>query len=176
MVVPWGMPIYMLISRIQLDLNCWPGPFMTEMSGYQDWDCMVAGTLLPLIYWRETQWMHCGPTTITGADTHGSTELAKEESLQCNKERRVCTMSSEVHFASSELPTQRAPSVKSKVTVLPQARPSLFGQGSPVTALDQLSGSEEEVASQRASSCWVVCSHPRGLWPDLMWYPTDWME
>ena len=65
-------------------------------------------------------WEHCGPTTISRADTHRVMELAKKEGLQLYKERRVCIASSKACFASSELPTQKAPSVQSDSTAASQ--------------------------------------------------------
>ena len=140
------------------------------MSGY--WDCIVASTLLPLIYQGKMVWQHCSPTTIAGADVQRATKLAKKEGLPCYKERRAHIASFQACVTSSELPAQKAPSVKSKVTVSLLARSSLSGEGSLVVALDQPSGSEEEVASWRASSCWVVHGCSKGLHLGTMWYPT----
>ena len=39
-----------------------------DMSGYQDWDCIVVGTLVSLIYQGKMVWDHGGPTTIAGAN------------------------------------------------------------------------------------------------------------
>ena len=135
------------------------------MSGYQDWDHVVAGTLLPLIYQGETVWEHCGPTTIARADAHMATELAKKEGLPHYKERRVHIASSETCLTSSESPAQKAPSVKSKVTVPPQARSSLSGEGSLVVALDQPSGSEEEVHLQEpVATMWFTAAPRAHIW------------
>ena len=76
-----------------------------DMSGYQDWDHIVVGTLVPLIYQEEMVWDHCGPTTIAGANTQRATELMKEHGLLCYKERRVHIVSSEECVASLEVPT-----------------------------------------------------------------------
>ena len=106
----------------------------------QDWDHMLAGTLLPLIFQGDMPEVHCSPATIVGADAHRATELMKREGLQSYRGRRVCITSSEAWLMSSESLTWKTPSMKSKVTVLPQARSSLSGEGSPVTVLDQLQG------------------------------------
>ena len=52
-----------------------------DMLGYQDWDHIVAGTLVPLSYQGEMVWDHCGPTTIAGANVQKATELTKEQGL-----------------------------------------------------------------------------------------------
>ena len=75
-----------------------------EMSGYQNWDCIVAGSLVPLIYQGEMVWDHCGPTTIARADAQRATDLTKKQGLPHYKERRVCIVSSQAHVTSSEVP------------------------------------------------------------------------
>ena len=112
--------------------------------------------------------MNCGLATIAGAYAHRATELMKKEGLQSYKERRAHIASSEAHFALTDSPTRRTPSVKSKVTMPLQARSTLFGEGSPVTSLDQPSGSEEEATLLEASSHWVVHGHSWGPCPDPM--------
>ena len=75
-----------------------------DMLQYQDWDHIVVGILVPLIYQGEMVWDHCGPATIAGANTQRATELMKEQGLLCYKERRAHIMSSEVCVASPEVP------------------------------------------------------------------------
>ena len=65
-------------------------------------------------------------------------------------------MSLEARVTSLEAPAQRALAVKSKVTMPPRARSSHSGEGLPVTALDQLSGPEEEVPSPGGGCHWVL--------------------
>ena len=141
----------------QLAWAIYDGVFILgRVSGYQDWDHIVADTLVPLIYQGEMVWDHCSPATIAGANAQRATELVKEQGLMHYKERRVHITSSEAHVALLEVPAQRAPAVKFKVTMPPRARSSHSGEGSPVMALDQLSGPEEEVLSPGASCCWVL--------------------
>ena len=73
-----------------------------DLSGYQDWDHIVAGMLIPIIYQGEM-----------------------------NEDRRACVASLEV-------------------MVPPRARSSCSGEGSPVTALDQSLGPDDEVPSPGA--------------------------
>ena len=74
------------------------------MSGYQDWDHVVVGSLIPLINQGETVWDHCGPTTIAGADVQKATELTKEQGILCYKERRAHIVSLEVCVTLLEAP------------------------------------------------------------------------
>ena len=70
----------------------------------------------------------------------------------------------------------RAPAVKSKVTMLPRARSSCSGERLPVTALDQLSGPEEEVSSPGAGHHWVLQSPSKRSPADSIWKPTRWLK
>ena len=146
------------------------------MLEYQDWDCIVSGTLVPLIYQEEMVWDHCGPTTIAGANAQRATELMKEQGLLHYKERRVHIASLEACVTSLEVLARRAPAVKSKVTMLPRARSFHSGEGLPVTALDQLSGPEEEVLSPGAGRCKVLQSPSKRYQADPMWEPTRWLK
>ena len=59
---------------------------MPDLSGYQGWDRIAAGTLVPLIYQGETNRKHCGPTTIATCNAKKATELTKEQGLPCYKD------------------------------------------------------------------------------------------
>ena len=128
-----------------------------DLSGYLDWDCIVVGMIIPLIYQGEMSENHCRPTTITGTNAKEGTECMKGQGLPCYKDRRMCV-------TSSEVPAWKSPSVKSKVTVPPRTRSSRSGQGSLVAALDQ-------VPSPGACH-WVRKNFPRKLHDDPVWEPT----
>ena len=46
------------------------------LSSHYDWDCVVAGTLICLIFWGQTDKEHCGPATIASFNARWATELA----------------------------------------------------------------------------------------------------
>ena len=71
-----------------------PGP-LPEMLGCHDWDCMLAGTVIPLIYHGKTPYVHYAPCMIAAADVQRATKLARKMGLLSYKERRA-------HVASSE--------------------------------------------------------------------------
>ena len=73
------------------------------LSGYRDWDRIVVGTPIPLIYQGEMVWHHCGPTTIAGDNVQKATKLMKEQGLLQYKERRVLITSLEVHVTLSDV-------------------------------------------------------------------------
>ena len=74
-----------------------------DMLGYQDWDRIAVGTLVPLIYQGEMVWDHCSPTTIAGVNVQRATELVKEQGLLRYKERRAHIASLEAHVTSLEV-------------------------------------------------------------------------
>ena len=61
---------------------------VSEMLGYQDWDHIVVGSLVPLIYQGEMVWDHYGPATIARVNAHKATDFTKEQVL-CYKEKRA---------------------------------------------------------------------------------------
>ena len=73
------------------------------LSFYNDWDHVVAGTLVHLIFWGQTDKEHCEPTTVASFNVKWATELVQQQRL-CNTERgglhchsRVCMQFS--HYA-----------------------------------------------------------------------------
>ena len=51
------------------------------LSGHYDWDHVVAGTLIHLIFWGQTDKEHCGPMTIASFNVKWVTELAQQQGL-----------------------------------------------------------------------------------------------
>ena len=46
------------------------------LSGYYDWDCVVAGTLTHLIFQGQTDEEHCRPGTVASLNAKWAMELA----------------------------------------------------------------------------------------------------
>ena len=51
------------------------------LSGYYNWDCVVAGTLIHLIFWEQTDKEHCGPMTVASFNVKQAMELAQQQGL-----------------------------------------------------------------------------------------------
>ena len=47
------------------------------LSGHYDWDCVVAGTLICLIFRGQTDKEHCGPVTIASFNAKQATEIVQ---------------------------------------------------------------------------------------------------
>ena len=81
------------------------------LSGHYNWDCVVAGTLICLIFWGQTDKEHCGPVTIASFKMKWATEPAQHQGLPQYRERRA--------HATSVAPAWKSPTVQLKVTVPP---------------------------------------------------------
>ena len=57
------------------------------LSGHYDWDHVVAGTLIHLIFWGQTDKDHCGPLTIASFNAKWATELVQQQGLLWYRER-----------------------------------------------------------------------------------------
>ena len=136
--------------------------------GYYDWDCVLVGTLVHLIFQGQTDEEHCGPKTIASLNAKWATELVLEQGLPCYKDRKV--------LATSAVSARKTPTVKSKVTVSPRAASSCSMGRSPVVALDQVADSDDEVPFPGASQCQVVRDSPKKLHADPMCEPTQWLQ
>ena len=51
------------------------------LSGHYDWDRVVAGTLICLIFQGQTDKEHCGPMTIASFNVKWATELVQQQGL-----------------------------------------------------------------------------------------------
>ena len=49
------------------------------LSGHYDWDCVVVGTLICLIFWGQTDKEHCGPATVASFNAKQATELVQQQ-------------------------------------------------------------------------------------------------
>ena len=122
------------------------------LSGCYNWDRVVAGTLIHLIFWGQTDKEHCGPTTVASY-VKWTTELAQQQGLPQHRERRAHT--------ATVVSACKSPTVQSKVTVLPQAMSSCSMGGAQVVVLDYAADSNEESPFPRTSQCLVMKGSPR---------------
>ena len=121
------------------------------LSGHHDWDCVVAGTLIHLIFWGQTDKEHCGPATIASFNEKWAMELVQQQGLPQYKERRAHT--------ASAVPAQKSPTMQSKVTVPPWATSSHSMGGAQATALDYAAGSDEESPFPKGRSSQIPCGN-----------------
>ena len=138
------------------------------LSGHHDWDHVVAGTLICLIFWGQTDKEHCGPANIASFNTRWATELAQQQGLPQYKERRAHT--------TSAAPARKSPTMQLKVTVPPWAMSSRSMGGAQAVALDYTAGSDEESPFPKASQCRVMRGSPKKVWPDPMSCGGRWLR
>ena len=51
------------------------------LPGYYDWDCVVAGTLIHLIFQGQTDEEHCGPATTASFKAKWAMKLAQQHGV-----------------------------------------------------------------------------------------------
>ena len=125
------------------------------LSGHYNWDHVVAGTLICLIFWGQTEKEHCGPVTIASFNAKQAMELAQQQGLPWYRE---------------------SPTMQSKVTIPPWAMSSCSTGGAQATVLDYAADSDGESPFPETSQHCVMRGSPRKAQPDPMWEPTKWLE
>ena len=138
------------------------------LSGHHDWDRVIAGTLICLISWGQTDKEHCGPATIASFNAKWATELGQQQGLPQYKERWACT--------ASTVPAWKSPTMQLMVTVLPWTISSHSTGGAQAAALDHAADSDEESPFPKASWCHVMRGSPKKVQLDPMWEMTKWLE
>ena len=138
------------------------------LSGHYDWDCVVAGTLICLIFWEQTDKEHCGPAIIASFNVKLEMELVQQQGLPQYRE-------SSTHTASA-VPAWKSPTVQLKVTVPSLAMSSHSMGGAQAMALDYTADSNGESPFPETSQHCVMRGSPKKVWPDSMWEVTKWLE
>ena len=144
------------------------------MSGYRDWDHILAGTLIPLIYHGAMHFAYCTPCTIAGANVWKATKFTKKKGLPSYKERRAQVTSMKA-WAIPAVPLVQRSNVKSKVIMLLGVQSSLSGEGRPVVTLDRLADSEKAPAYSGVGAQWVIYGSCLDMGSHLnpMWHTKD---
>ena len=138
------------------------------LSGHYNWDCVVVGTLIHLIFQGQTDKEHCGPMTIASFNVKQAIELAQQQELPQYRERRV--------FATLVVPAWKSPTVQSKVTIPPRTMSSCSTGGAQAMVLDYTADSDGESPFPETSQHHVMRGSPKKVWPDPMWEVTKWLE
>ena len=153
------------------------------LNGHHDWQWIIAGTMLRLIYWGATVGTHFPPCTVTSHNAEQATKW--QGTSRCTKRFKPWTAWSS--------PALRTPTIKSVVNVPPIATSSLSAEGVPATSLDdceeddgeeeafhqfhqwrvQQSGTQKEATPPQ---CIVMHASPsKSCHIDLMWQTTKWL-
>ena len=136
------------------------------LSGHYNWDHVLVGTLIHLIFWGQTDKKHCGLMTVASFNVKWATELAQQQGLLQYRERRA--------HATLAVHAQKSPTVQSKVTVPPQAMSSCSMGG--VQVLNYSADSDGESPFPKTSWHHVMRGSPKKAQLNPMWEATIWLE
>ena len=137
------------------------------LSGHYNWDHVVVGTWIHLIFQGQTDKEHCGPVTIASFNAKWAMELAQQQGLLQYRQRRACTAS---------VPAWKSPTVQLKVTVPPWAMSSHSMGGAQAAALDYTADSNGESPFPETSRHHVMMGSPKKVQPNPIWEVTKWLE
>ena len=177
-----------------LEHLAWPvydGVFLPRdpsmLTGYHDWQWIIAGTTLCLIYWGATAGAHCPLCTVTLLNAKQSAKEAtwQQDPSQCTRRAKPQAMQSS--------PAPRTLAIRSIVNVPPRAASSHLAEEVPAMSLDNCK-EEDEDESFHQFHCHrvqqssmhkeittpphqVMCASPtKSNWIDLMWQTMRWLQ
>ena len=157
------------------------------LTGHHDWQQIIVGTMLQLIYWGATAGVHCPPCTVTSHNAEQATKEAASQqgTLWCTRRFMPQTTQSS--------PVPRTPAVISVVNVPLRTALSLSTEGMLASSLDDCKedDGEEEAFHQfhqwrvqqshmqeeaTTPLCQVMCASPsKSCHIDPMWQTTKWL-
>ena len=123
---------------------CMPGD-LPALTGHHNWECIVMGTTLHLIFRGATNKEHCEPSMVASLNAKQATKLVQQQGLPRPKQRRS--------RATPTTETQRTPTVQSVVNVLLQAASSYSMGGVQATSLDFDEDTDDENSFHESSRC-----------------------
>ena len=144
-----------------------PGDLLA-LTGYHDWERIIVGTTLHLIFCGRTNGEDCKPSTIASLKAEQATKLTLQQGLLQPGKRRVQAMPVAAAW--------RTPTIQSVVNVPPQAVSSHSTGGVQATSLDYKEDSDRESSSHETSRCIMIRSSPVRTHLDLMWQMMKWLE
>ena len=137
------------------------------LTGHHNWERIIVGTTLHLIFCGRTNDKHCKPSTIASLNAEQATKLVWQQGLlQPGKRRPQTTL----------VAAAWAPTVQSVVNVLPQAVSSHSMGGVQATSLDYKEDSNGENPFHETSRCIMMRSSAVGTCLDPLWQMMTWLE
>ena len=142
------------------------GVYMTgdllALTDYHDWECIITGTTLCLIFCGKTNSKHCKPSTIAFLNAEQAMKLAQQQGLLQPGKRRS--------WATPAAAAGRTPTVLSVVNVPPQAVSSYSKGGVQATSLDYKEDSDGESPFLETSRRIMMRSSPVRTYFNPMWH------
>ena len=115
------------------------------LKGHHNWEHIITGTTLCLIFCGATNNEHCEPSMVASLNVKQATKLAQQQGLLWPKQRRS--------QATSATEAWRTPTVQLVVNVLPQAASSCSMGGAQATLLDFDEDTDDENSFHESGRC-----------------------
>ena len=144
---------------------CVPGNPL-DLTDHHDWECIIVGTTLHLIFRRRTNDEHCEPLTIASLNAEWAMKLEQQQGLLQHGKRRP---------RATPVAAVWTPTIQSVVNVPPQALFPLHG-GAQAVLLDYKEDSNGESPFHETSRHIMMRSSPVGTHLDPLWQATMWLE
>ena len=137
------------------------------LTGHHDWEHIIAGITLHLIFHGRTNDEHCTPLTIASLIAEQVMKLVQQQGLLQHGKRRP---------QAAPVAAAWTPTVQLVVNVPPQAVSSHSMGGVQATLLDYKEDSNGESPFHETSRHTVMRSSPVATHHDLLWQTTMWLE
>ena len=141
---------------------------LLALTGHHDWECIITGTTLHLIFRGVTNNEHCEPSMVASLNGKQAMKLMQQQGLLWPKQRRS--------WAVSATEACRTPTVQSVVNVLPQAASSHSTGGAQAASLDFDEDTDDENSFHESSRHIMMQCSPIKKCLDPMWQTTKWLE
>ena len=138
---------------------------LLALTGYHNWERIIAGTTLHLIFHGRTNGEHCKPLTIASFNAEQAMKLTQQQGLLQPGKRRS--------WAVPAAAAWRTPTIQLVVNVPPQA--GSMG-GVQAMSLDYKEDSDGESPFHETSRCIMMRSFLVRTRLDPMWQMTKWLE
>ena len=137
------------------------------LTSHHDWERIIVGTTLHLIFHGKTNDEHCKPLTIASFNAEQAVKLMQQQGLLQPGKRRPQAM---------PVAAVWTPTIQSVVNVPPQAVSSHSTGGAQATSLDYKEDSDGESPFHETSRCIMMRSSPVKTRLDPLWQMTMWLE
>ena len=140
---------------------------LPDLTGHHDWERIIAGTTLHLIFCRRTNDEHFKPLTVASLNAEQATKLAQQQGLMKPGKRRP---------QATPVAPAWTPTIQSVVNVPLQAVSSHSTGGAKATSLDYKEDSDGESPFHETSRHIIMRSSPVGTHLDPLWQTTTWLK
>ena len=138
-----------------------------SLTGHHDWESIIVGTTIHLIYHGRTNDEHCKPSTLASLNAEQATKVTQQQGLLQPVKRRP---------QATPVVAAWTPTIQLVVNVPPQAVSSCPMGGTQAMSQDHKEDSNGESPFHETSRQIMMRSSPVGTCLDPLWQMTMWLE